>query len=119
MSTYTNLSLRVKKYLEDMGMSPLLYQDMMRVRPEAVRWLTMRELDAYGLVGTDPAYEDAQDSRAAMIRGISKQEWLGRKARANRECERPLNEIPLGGPVQKAFADCLSRIYGPVLVPAR
>jgi len=91
----------------------------MRVPSEQVRWLSISEQDALGILGTDPTYDDYQDSQAARIRGISKQEWLRRKARADRECPSPPLNAPPGGKQYARFVDCRSNIYGPPINPPR
>ena len=76
------MAVEVRAYLMEIGMPSHLYEEMMRVPAEKIRWLTMDDLHRLGLIGWDPAYEDAMDSQAAARRGISMQEWLRRALEA-------------------------------------
>lgn len=109
---YAAMATRVKAYLEEMGMPSRLYEEMIKVPAEQVRWLTIKEQEMLAILGKDPAYEDAGDSQAAAIRGISKQEWLRRKALAQRECGAPPPKLPIDLPSYSRWGECLDRIYG-------
>jgi hypothetical protein len=91
-AAYRVLTTQVKAYLEEMAMPGRLYDEMMQVPPEDIRWISssersgVKELHDLGIVGKDPAYDDSQDSIAASARGISKQEWLRRKALVGPAC---------------------------------
>lgn len=92
-----------------------LYEEMMRVPAEKVRWLTENERAELGLIGKDPAYTDALDTETATRLGISKQDWLIRKGRADRECPIP-PEDKWGTPLNpsrelKAHWDCRQAIF--------
>ena len=90
---YAPMSKQVGDYLHEMGMPKRLYEEMMRVPFESLRWLTAAELKEFGLVGMDSTYSDANDVRQAARYGVSKAEYLSRQARALRDCgqfpERP------------------------------
>lgn len=62
------------------GVSADLWDAMMRVPPQATKRLEPEEIMHFGLLGTDPAYSDAMDSREAKHLGITKQKYLRRKA---------------------------------------
>ncbi len=83
---YAALAARVRSYLEEMGMPNSLYEAMMAVAAEHVQWLSSSDCVAFQLHATDVAYTDYLDSRDASVRGISKQEFLRRKAMAEQEC---------------------------------
>lgn len=61
------------------GVSADLWNAMMKVPPETARPLSIEEIERFGLLGNDPAYDDAMDSRLAKRLGITKQEYLRRK----------------------------------------
>jgi hypothetical protein len=88
-SRYAALVAKVKAYLEEMGMPSQLYEAMMQVPPEEVRWLTGEEFNALGLLGMDASYADLNDTRTAFAHGLSKQEYLRRKALMYRRCPIP------------------------------
>jgi hypothetical protein len=62
------------------GVSADLWDTMMRIPPHMARRLSLEEWFKYGLIGDDPAYADAEDSRMARHIGITKEEYLRRKA---------------------------------------
>lgn len=62
------------------GVSTELWDAMMRVPPQTIRQLSIEEIQRFGLQETDPAYQDAMDSRSAKRLGITKQEYFRRKA---------------------------------------
>lgn len=113
---YRATANRVKAYLEEMGMPARLFEEMMRVPAEKVRWLTENERVELGLIGKDSAYTDALDAETATRLGISKQDWLIRKGRADRECPIPPEDkwgTPPLNPSRevKAHWDCLRAVF--------
>src|SRR6266545_1569877 len=59
------LRQEAKTYLSRMGISDSLYDDMLRVRPETIRYLSEPQLESYGLQGEDAAHADVNDSEWA------------------------------------------------------
>jgi hypothetical protein len=88
-SRYSAIVAKVKAYLEEMGMPSQLYEAMMQVPPQEVRWLTSEELTALGLLGMDASYADLNDTRTAFAHGLPKEEYLRRKALMYRRCPIP------------------------------
>jgi len=84
---FNNLAGRVKTFLREGGVSEKLWEDMVKTPPENVRLLTQEEAIDYGLVGKDPAYADYVDSQEAKRYGISKTEYLKRKAMIKELCD--------------------------------
>ena len=60
---YASMAASVRSYLEEMGISPRLFDMMMQVSSSSVRFLTQQELEETGLDGTDPAYEEWVNAR--------------------------------------------------------
>ena len=83
---YARIEKLVKNYLAEMNVDVRLYDDMLRVSPLFVRYLTEDELKAYGLQGVDPYYEQALHASKAEQLGISTEE-LHRRWNAARACE--------------------------------
>src|SRR5207253_9759004 len=110
---YSAMAVEVRAYLMEIGMPSHLYEEMMRVPAEKIRWLTMDDLHRLGLIGWDPAYEDAMDSQAAARRGISMQEWLRRKVLADESCAFP--NPPFNDPAVHAYIECKQKIMGPII----
>lgn len=94
------------------GVSAELWDAMMRVPPETTRRLSIEEIQRFGLLGADPAYEDATDSRSAKRLGITKQGYLRRKAIREKclENERAKNPDPYLYPKQYIYCSELAGI---------
>jgi hypothetical protein len=72
-----------------MNVDVRLYHDMFRISPADVRYLGRKELQAYGLEGTDPYVEQASYAARAKELGISTQELLRRRNDAEVQCKKP------------------------------
>jgi hypothetical protein len=70
-----------------MNLPESLFEAMVRVPPESMRVLTQKELDQFGLSQNDPVVEEIDDAEEATRLGITKQEFLRRKARQDRLCQ--------------------------------
>ena len=55
---YEKLSLQVSKYLSGMGMADALFREMLRIPSFEHRFLSDEELQRFGLVGREAAYEE-------------------------------------------------------------
>lgn len=86
-ANYAKIERDVKKYLEDMNINPSLYDDMIRISPGRVKFLSKQELERYGLSESDPYMEEAISAGKAKDLRISKAELLKREARIEAECE--------------------------------
>jgi len=83
---FTILSRTIKNFLEDMNLPSSLYDEMMQIPPQATKVLSDAELDRFGLNRNDPVYQDLIDSDNARGYGLTKAEYLARKARALNVC---------------------------------
>jgi hypothetical protein len=83
---YKQLDALTRAYFKEMNISDALADEMLRIPPESVKFLTRVEADRFGLNGTDPSYADYMNSRMATMYGLSKQEYLQRKNRRDVEC---------------------------------
>lgn len=75
-----------KAYLEEVNVSPTLFDAMMRIPPEQIRILSPSELSVYGIVETDPVEQELADAAEARRYGLSKTEYLRRRATVNVRC---------------------------------
>jgi len=55
---YDHLRALVREFLNEMGMSDSLFQDMLRVPSQNIMWLDKNRLKNYGLEGEDPAFAE-------------------------------------------------------------
>lgn len=70
----------VHTYLIQMNIPDDLYESMRRVPPEQIKVLSHDELDRYGLNADDPVFAELNDNSEARLAGVSKTEFLHRKA---------------------------------------
>lgn len=75
-----------RAFLADVNVSTGLWDEMIRIPPEQVRFLSETELISFGLKGEDPVSEEVTDSNNARYYGVSKSEYLQRKSFAARKC---------------------------------
>lgn len=111
---YRELGRRVKAFLEEMNVSPALYDDMLQTPPESMKILTLGQLYSYGLVPIDPAFDEARKVDFARSWGVSR-EKIGRVlARASDECDHLAPKVD--GSVfseedLKPIRECKSRVF--------
>lgn len=84
---YHALEKEIKAYLEEMNINPSLYDDMIRISPGSVRYLSKADLERYGLSGSDPYIDEASLTTSANMLRITKEELLKRRARKRSECK--------------------------------
>jgi hypothetical protein len=85
---FSALSRAAKDYLEQMNVPLALYDEMMQIPPQAIKVLSDAELQRFGLDRNDPVYQDLLDSDIARSYGLSKTDYLSRKARAFQICQK-------------------------------
>jgi hypothetical protein len=79
-SDFANLERIAVSQFKRVGVSPDLWNAMMSIPPEKSRRLSDEEMTYFGLNRNDPAYDDAIGNAAAERLGITKQEYVRRKA---------------------------------------
>lgn len=84
---YTALMQDSKNFLKEMNIPGELYEAMVRIPPEKIHILNDFDLANFGLNRIDPVEEDLFDSLAAKRYGITKREYLRRKAQKEVECD--------------------------------
>lgn len=91
---YKIIGTAIRQYLDEMNVSPSLYEDMIRVPPSRARVLSKIELENYGLSGTDPYIDEANTSEMARNLNISKAEYISRQQEKDAKCIKYLNSDP-------------------------
>lgn len=76
----TNLGVDVSAYLSEMNIPSSLYESMKLVPSENIKILGDPELEAFGLNDKDPVFVELIDNAGAKLAGVSKSEFLARKA---------------------------------------
>lgn len=77
----------VRSRFQDVGVSPDLWDVMLKTPPEDIRVLSEQEISKYGLRGSSAAYHDVEDSSFAEDLGINKEELYRRRVMAN-DCRK-------------------------------
>lgn len=75
-----------KAFLDEMNVSPSLFEAMSRVPPEQMRLLSVTEAEEFGIGYTDPVKQEMEDAAQARVLGITKMQYLTRKASLNWKC---------------------------------
>lgn len=110
-TTYSSLLAQIKSYLREMNVSTRLATDMLAIEPEAVRMLSLKELQSYRLLDLDPAEQERRavnneidNLKEAERLGLDRIEYNKRKALANTRCS-------IAAPNDyRGFHDCYSHI---------
>ena len=89
-------------YLSAMNVDRTLADDMMKIPPENIRYLTPADLNRYGLLERDPVAEETAALKEASKYGLSRSEYMKRKASIKEVCARPYD---------KSYADCAAKIF--------
>ncbi|SHH25314.1 hypothetical protein [Bradyrhizobium erythrophlei] len=111
-ATYSGYLAQIKSYLREMNVPTRLATDMLAVEPEAVRMLTLKELESYRLLGVDPTEQERRavsreirDLKEAEELGIDRIEYTKRKARANATCSAAAEHYDCFNRVMKTGAN--------------
>lgn len=83
---YKQYEKLVKSYLDEMNIQTKLYDDMIYISPENIKYLTENELQSYGLVKNDPYDEEANAAKEALRYGITRLEHARRRAFIEANC---------------------------------
>lgn len=86
-----------KAYLAEVNVSPALFDAMMRIPPEQIRILSPSELDIYGISETDPVEQELEYAAEARRYGLSKMEYLRRRAAADVSCADQYRRVTTSG----------------------
>lgn len=100
VETYT------KRYLNYMNVPTSLYDAMVRVAPENMKFLSKNELRFYGLDARDPTDEEVDDSANAQRYGLNKFEYFAKKRVFEQECLPGMRKT---GDVS-AYDRCVARV---------
>jgi ATP-dependent protease ClpP protease subunit len=115
---YRRTETAVRVYLREMNLPAQLFEAMVVVPPEKIRILSDKELEAFGLSGTDPVEQDTEDATDASKYGISKTEYLLRKASVDKVCPAPLLDSDFSTQKVMAWHDCHEAYMYGVSIPA-
>lgn len=83
---YASIRKDVTDFLQDGGIRTTLWDDMLNVPAEQIRELSFPELEAYGLWGNDPSFEEKKARQQMQLYGIDRTELNRRIADGKREC---------------------------------
>jgi hypothetical protein len=79
----------LRAYFREMNVNEELADAMLRIEPEHMRLLNYAELNRYGLTGIDPIAKEVKELKAAQNLGITRQEYMRRKALVQTRCASP------------------------------
>lgn len=118
----TKLGVDVSAYLSEMNNPNSLYESMKLIPSENIKILSYLELETFGLNDKDPVFAELNDNAEAKRAGVSKSEFLARKA-LSKKCQlegmqrlKPSNNSFYDTELAKMFRDCdLKIIYKDVV----
>jgi len=96
-------------YLEEVNVSPALWDAMMRVPPERLRLLARPELENFGITELDPVEQELEDAAEARKYGLSKLEFMRRKSQIDMSCASQLKRGKEVGDFDNYY-NCRARI---------
>jgi len=83
---FHRLESAVKGYLQEMNVSPQLYDAMMKIPPEEAYELSRNEQYSFGLVSHDPVHKEHYEASRVRDLGITRQEWMDKQRRTREMC---------------------------------
>jgi hypothetical protein len=81
--------LDIRSYFREMNVSEQLADAMLRIEPEHMHLLDDAALNSYGLTREDPIAREIKELEIAQKYGLSRQEYMKRKALAASRCASP------------------------------
>lgn len=97
-------SARIRGYLTEMNIGPDLFEAMIRVPPEDIRWVNAANLAGLGMPEWDPVYAEYRAGKAAADLGISREELNRRMHLREVQCD------PLNGSSGTQYCECVVRV---------
>ena len=94
LSKYEAITRTLNAYAREMRVSPELFERMMKISPQDVKFLNRQEMATLGVTGVDAVWEDVHMSRSAKALGITKQEYIRRLAATKELCGSGLRPYP-------------------------
>lgn len=107
---YSRIAKEIRNYLEEMNVQPKLYDDMMYISPENMKYLSEKELSQYGLGGNDPFSEEADAAKEAKALGISRKELAKRKSRSRSVCNTSALNDNLSAEQTQIILECYNDV---------
>jgi hypothetical protein len=103
---YGALLKQAREYLRNMGIADRLLDEMLRIEPTDVRFVSRAELDEYGLGEGSPAknietlasLKEAIEVKAAAAYGLSRSEYNRRVALIDERCKFGIYQSPFESP---------------------
>jgi hypothetical protein len=83
---YEEMLRTMRTYLREMNVSERLADDMLKVAPADMRYLTHDDLDSYGLTYRDPVEQETVDLQEAHSLGLDRREYVRRQAMQKAKC---------------------------------
>src|SRR6266404_1069149 len=90
-SNYEQMLQTLRAYLRDMNVSERLAEDMMKIAPADVRYLSDDVQIDYGLSYVDPVEQETIDLQEAQSMGLDRQEHIRRQALRKAKCGDPMD----------------------------
>jgi hypothetical protein len=83
---YEQMLQTIRAYLRDMNVSERLAEDMLKIAPADIRYLSNDDLKNYGLTTYDPIEQETIDLQEAQSMGLDRREHVRRQALRKIKC---------------------------------
>jgi ATP-dependent protease ClpP protease subunit len=90
---YDNLRSRVNAYLREVNVRGELFDEMVQIPPERMRYLSEDEAVTFGLGPIDHVYAEMATNRAASRLGVSRDAYERLSAKADEKCAMYLEQL--------------------------
>jgi hypothetical protein len=85
-NAYESVLRDIRAYFREMNVSEQLADEMLKVPPTSVRYLSDKEQDQFGLVTTDPVEHEVSDVEQAQELGVTRTELMRRQMLLMKDC---------------------------------
>lgn len=107
---YKDLKVAAEAFLEEMNVSVRLYEDMLRIPPQSMRYLSREELNHYGLLGSDPVVAEIKAAESAVKAGVSREELARREAKVEQVCGEINDDLIKNEAYMRRYGPCYDAI---------
>jgi len=101
-SNYEQMLQEMRAYLRGMNVSERLAEDMLKIPPADMRYMSHDDLNSYSLTSRDPIEQETIDLQEAQSLGLDRSEYIRRQALQKAKCET-LSDVD-------EFIACMERV---------
>ena len=108
----TDVKAKIAAFLMEMDVAPELLSYMEGTPPNQIKILSYDEMQRFGLVGSDPVWDEQQTARRAARFGLTSAEYRRREASSYERCRPPNAPAPTDEEFRNAGVCVAAMLYG-------